>query len=201
MPTPRRTIKIRSLPRRRCRQYARSNGSLGGEDEGHPRADRDPAGAARSRILKEFVDKYPPEIQAAIAKACGRTESVSSGRCTTRRSRTWTIDDDAAAKPLKGEDKKKYAALKAELKKFADLHPGELPVGIGMHDVSAKAPATHVLKVGAYDNPHGRSAAGLPDDACSRSGQAFRRRTESHGPPDRSGELADRSCQSACPRA
>ncbi len=63
------------------------------------------------------------------------------------------MSDDDAAKQLKGDAKKKYDDLKAELAKFADLDPGEMPEGIGMADLGRIAPATHVLAVGAYDAP------------------------------------------------
>jgi hypothetical protein len=63
------------------------------------------------------------------------------------------VDDGTAAKALKGESKAKYLQLKAELNQYVSLHPGELPIGIGLREVGKIAPATHVLKGGAYDNP------------------------------------------------
>jgi hypothetical protein len=106
----------------------------------------------KQKILKDFVDKYPPEIQAAIAKPA-----------TERNPYEWQmyykakpyleIEDEAAIKTLKGDDKTKFAALQAELSKFSNLYPGDLPLGIGMRDVSAKAPATHILKTGVWDAP------------------------------------------------
>jgi hypothetical protein len=53
------------------------------------------------------------------------------------------VDDETAAKALKAAARLKYAQLKAELKQFARLHPGELPVGIGMRDVSARRLRQH----------------------------------------------------------
>ena len=63
------------------------------------------------------------------------------------------FDDETASKSLKGDEKTQYKALLAELNKFADLDPGEPPVGIGMKDLGDRAPATHILQVGAYDAP------------------------------------------------
>src|SRR5690349_22294360 len=40
--------------------------------------------------------------------------------------------DETVGKSLKGEARKNYTALVAELKQFADLDPGEPPLGIGM---------------------------------------------------------------------
>jgi hypothetical protein len=53
-------------------------------------------------------------------------------------------------KTLKGANKAKYAAFASKLKEYADLHPGELPVGSGMRDLGAQAPPTHVLAGGTY---------------------------------------------------
>jgi hypothetical protein len=61
-------------------------------------------------------------------------------------------DADVAA-ALRGAARQKYNALEQELKKFSDLHPGELPMAAGMIDVTNKAPATHVLAVGSYERP------------------------------------------------
>jgi hypothetical protein len=59
----------------------------------------------------------------------------------------------AVAGQLKGDSKKRWEELNAELKKFAGLHPGKLPVGTGIADVSMEAPTTHLLRRGNYDAP------------------------------------------------
>jgi hypothetical protein len=106
----------------------------------------------RQAILKDFVDKYPPEIQAAIAKpAADRTPF--EWQMYAKAKPYLEIDDDQAGKALKGEKKAKYAALLAELKKSATIDPGPEPIGIGMHDLSGTAPQTHLLGVGVWDNP------------------------------------------------
>jgi len=102
-------------------------------------------------LLKDFVDKYPPEIQAVIAKPAA--ERTPYEWQMFYQAKQYMDFEDAAAKALKGEDKKKYAALKAQLETYADIRPAALPIGVGMRDVSAAAPATRVLKVGAWDNP------------------------------------------------
>jgi hypothetical protein len=61
------------------------------------------------------------------------------------------VADEDAAKQLKGEPRKTYESLKAELARFDSLNPGELPEGMGMADLSRNAPSTHVLAVGVYD--------------------------------------------------
>ncbi|HYL73592.1 MAG TPA: DUF1549 and DUF1553 domain-containing protein [Bryobacteraceae bacterium] len=106
----------------------------------------------RQALLKDFVDKYPPEIQAIIAKPAAERNPFE-WQMYYKAKPYLVIEDDAAGKALKGEDRKKYLALAASLKQFADLDPGDAPMGIGMRDLSDKAPATHLLNVGAYDSP------------------------------------------------
>ena len=106
----------------------------------------------RRAILKDFVDKYPPEIQAAIAKPAAERNPFE-WQMYYKAKPYLVIDDDAAGKALKGDDRKKYQALLASLKEFKDLDPGEPPFGTGMRDLSANSPAVHVLNVGAYDAP------------------------------------------------
>ena len=106
----------------------------------------------RDRLAQEYFEKYPPEIQAMITKpAADRTPYETMMWAKAKPYLEFT--DEEAAKPLKGDAKKKYAELQAELAKFHDLDPGPLPEGIGMKDLGPTAPATHVLSVGNYDRP------------------------------------------------
>ena len=107
---------------------------------------------ARKGLLKEFIDKYPPEIQAVIAMPPAERNPYQ-WQMFAKAKPYLEFDDETCAKQLKGDEKKKYAALQADMKQFADLDPGALPIGIGMRDLSAKAPATHRLNVGAWDAP------------------------------------------------
>ncbi len=106
----------------------------------------------KQKLLKDFVDKYPPEIQAAIAKPAAERNPYE-WQMYYKAKPYLEIDDEAAKKTLKGDDKKKYAALQEELAKFSDIYPGDLPLGVGMRDISANAPATHILKTGVWDAP------------------------------------------------
>ncbi len=106
----------------------------------------------KQAILKEFMDKYPPEIQAAIVKPAAQRNPFE-WQMYAKAKPYLEIDDDQAVKVLKGEDKKKYEALTAELKQFAAIDPGETPVGIGMRDLSAQSPSTYRLNAGAWDAP------------------------------------------------
>ena len=104
----------------------------------------------KAKILKEFVDKYPLEIQEIISKPAAERNPYE-WQMFYKAKPYLTIDDDTASKALRGDAKKQYQALVAELKQFASLDPGEAPMGIGMRDVSASAPPTHRLNVGVYD--------------------------------------------------
>lgn len=106
----------------------------------------------KQKILKEFVDKYPPEIQAAIAKAPAE-RSPFEWQMYYKAKPYLEIDEEAAARALKGENKQRYQVLQAELAKFKALDPGEEPIGIGMRDLSANAPPTYILNGGAWDSP------------------------------------------------
>ncbi len=106
----------------------------------------------KQAILKEFFDKYPPEIQAAITKPAAERNPFE-WQMYAKAKPYLVIDDDQASKALKGEGKKQYESLLKELAKFSADDPGEAPVGIGMRDLSAKSPATHRLNVGAWDAP------------------------------------------------
>jgi hypothetical protein len=106
----------------------------------------------KQQILKEFLDKYPDEIQAIIAKPAAERTPFEWQMFEKARPYL-TIDDDAAGKALKADEKKQYQALLTELKQFASIDPGEMPIGIGMHDISASAPVTHRLNAGNYEAP------------------------------------------------
>jgi len=104
----------------------------------------------KDRNRKEYFDKYPPEIQAMILKpAAGRTPY--EWQMFAKAKPYLEMPDEDAAKQLKGDAKKSYDALHTELSKFNDIDPGELPEGMGMHDLGRNAPVTRVLAVGVYD--------------------------------------------------
>jgi len=107
---------------------------------------------AKAKIQKEFFDKYPPEIQAAIVKPAAERNAFE-WQMYAKAKPYMEIDDEQASKSLKGEAKKKFGALTAELNQFSALNPGEPAVGIGMRDLNAMSPATHRLAVGAWDAP------------------------------------------------
>jgi hypothetical protein len=98
----------------------------------------------------EYFEKYPAEIQAMITKPAAQ-RTPYEWQMYAKAKPYLEMPDEDAAKQLKGEAKKKYEALKAELAKFDAINPGELPEGMGMADLGRTAPTTHVLAVGVYD--------------------------------------------------
>ena len=105
----------------------------------------------RDQMVKDFLDKYPPEIQAAIAKPAAE-RTPYEWQMYYKAKPNYEFDDIAVGKTLRGAAKAKYEHLKEQLAAFSSSHPGEFPVGVGMRDVSATAPATHVLRGGSWEN-------------------------------------------------
>ncbi len=106
----------------------------------------------KQKQIKELVDKYPAEIQSIIAKPAA-DRNPFEWQMYAKAKPYLIIDDSTAGRALKGQNKAKYEALLAQLKPFADLDPGDPPIGIGMRDLSGEAPPTYRLAVGQWDAP------------------------------------------------
>jgi hypothetical protein len=113
----------------------------------------------RKEIIQEYVEKYPEDIQAALAK---KSEDRSAFECQmvakaelylNPTSHQYIASTSAVAGRLKGEQKKKWESLNGQLKEYQTLYPGKLPVATGINDLSADSPQTYVLARGNYDAP------------------------------------------------
>lgn len=104
---------------------------------------------ARKKIWDDFFDKYPPEVQEAITKPDSERTPYESQLYHQAKLYLEPSKDDVV-KSLKGEAKQRYPGFAKKLEEFASLHPGELPHGTGMRDISAQAPVTYVLAGGTY---------------------------------------------------
>ena len=62
-------------------------------------------------------------------------------------------NDQRLANSLKDETKERYRALEAELAEYDHLKPPELPVGMGIRELGAEAPKTHILSFANYAAP------------------------------------------------
>ena len=112
----------------------------------------------KHRNIQDYFDKYPAEIQAMITKPAGERSAYETQMWAKAKPYLEMSNADAA-RQLKGEQKKTYDGLKADLDRFPD--PGELPVGIGMRDLGSVAPATHILAVGNYSAPREKVEPGF----------------------------------------
>jgi hypothetical protein len=121
----------------------------------------------RRAIVKDYFDKYPPEIQAALNKPEGernpfeRQMAWKANQYLDPKSHEYIADSDAIGAKLKGEAKKRWQELKKQLDEFAGLNPGPLPIGSAMVDIGAEAPATHLLNRGIFDKPKEEVPPGL----------------------------------------
>lgn len=121
----------------------------------------------RAAIIKDYVDKYPPEIQTALSKPEAERSPFECQMVAKAmlylnpNSHQYIADTQAVAGRLKGDDKKRWESLRVELKEYEHLHPGDLPIGTGMVDLGRQTPAVHLLARGAYDAPQEEIAPGF----------------------------------------
>src|SRR5205085_1451128 len=113
----------------------------------------------RREIIKDYVEKYPAEIQTALAKAPGERspfecQMVAKAELYLNpKSHQYLAPTSAVVGKLKGPAKERWSELKTQLDEFKALHPGEMAIGTGIVDLSADAPKTFLLKRGNYDAP------------------------------------------------
>lgn len=121
----------------------------------------------RRDLIKDYVDKYPPEIQTALAKpASERTPFecqmvVKAELYLNPKSHQYLAPTAQVLPKLKGEARKRWDELNEQLESFKSLHPGDLPIGAGFMDISDEAPKTFLLKRGNWDAPKDEVAPGL----------------------------------------
>ncbi|MDB6052724.1 MAG: hypothetical protein JWN25_247 [Verrucomicrobiales bacterium] len=121
----------------------------------------------RKEIEKDLFDKYPAEIQEALKKPASDRSSMDwlmyhkARQYLDPQAYLYVAPTSAVVGKLKGEEKKRWEELNAELSKFKDLHPGKLPLGSAITDANDHAPTTAVLKGGAYDRPKEEVAPGF----------------------------------------
>jgi hypothetical protein len=113
----------------------------------------------RQEIIKDYVDKYPEEIQLALTKPAGDRTAFEAQMVAKARlyvdtsSHQYIASSRTVAARLKPAEKERWAELQSELKSFEPLHPGPLPLGTGMVDLSNTAPPTYLLGRGNWDAP------------------------------------------------
>ncbi len=121
----------------------------------------------RDAIRKDFVDKYPDNIRAALEKPAGERTPFEHQMVAKARlyldpaSHQYLAPASACVGRMKKDDKERWNALKRRLDGFASLHPGTKPRGTGVADVAAEPPPTHLLKRGLWDAPLGEVMPGF----------------------------------------
>ena len=106
----------------------------------------------RTKSYKSRYTAYVEEVQQALDTPVEQRTAMQ--RWMTHKARNFMNPaDEDLAKGLRGSAKQCYQDLKVELDKFEHLHPGSLPIGVGITELSAEPLPTHVLSVGAYDRP------------------------------------------------
>src|SRR5213594_3854468 len=106
----------------------------------------------RKEIADDNYAKFPPEVQAAISRP-GPERTPIEWQMYYKALPYLNPDHQSIVGSLSGEAKKRWETLKVDLNKFSDLYPGELPVGIGICDLSREAPKTFLLSGGVYSAP------------------------------------------------
>ena len=110
-------------------------------------------GQKRAEAFESQVNRRSPETQAAFNKPAA--ERTMYERLLFQQ-HMWQMryhNDEALAKTLEDDAKERYRELQEELEKFAHLKPSELPLGMGIRELGAEAPATHVLSFANYAAP------------------------------------------------
>ncbi len=102
-------------------------------------------------MFKENFDKFPPEIQDSITTSADKRTPIQWQMYYKAKPQV-EFTPEEASKKLKGDAKKAYAALNAQLAELTKQYPfPPAPIAQAMIDNDAHAPATHVLSVGVYD--------------------------------------------------
>ena len=114
----------------------------------------------RQAAIKDFADKYPPEIQAILKKPkeqrdpYERMMAARAGQYLDPSSWAFVGRPEKILPSMPAEPKRRWYELKARLDQVsAELHPGELPQTPSMADLGPAAPTTYLLHRGNYDAP------------------------------------------------
>ncbi|HEX4948767.1 MAG TPA: DUF1549 and DUF1553 domain-containing protein [Blastocatellia bacterium] len=106
-------------------------------------------------LYMDSFEKYPAEIQTAITTPPEKRDMM---QWLMYHKAQWQLyygvdeDGNGVKNKLKGEQKKQWEALRAQLATFDAIKPKPLPIGSGITDVGKEAPKHHLLLGGGYDN-------------------------------------------------
>src|SRR6266540_1813783 len=121
----------------------------------------------RDDIIKDYVEKYPEDVRAALARPESERTMLEWQMVHKARqyidpsSYQYIATSKAIEGRMKGEERTQYQELKAHLATFQNIHPGELPIGTGITDVAPEPPSTYLLRRGVYNAPNEEVYAGF----------------------------------------
>ena len=132
----------------------------------------------RRELEKDYFDKYPGAIQDILKKPASernpyeRQMAWKAAQYLDPRSHAYVGNTEAVIGKWRAEEKKKkssgktnaierYETLRKKLGEFASLHPGPLPMTIGMGDLGEAAPPTFLLSRGSYEKPKEETPPGF----------------------------------------
>ena len=104
----------------------------------------------RERGFRSRYTAYVAEVQEALDTSAEQRTPMQRWMNNKAKYFMYPSDEDLARGLRRGE-KQCYEELKAELDKFAHLHPGELPIASGISELTRESLPTHVLSNGVYD--------------------------------------------------
>ena len=113
----------------------------------------------RDAILRDYIEKYPENIQVALRKQPGERTSFEHQMVAKARlyldpaSHQYLAPSGACAARMKADEKARWTELRRRLDGFAPQHPGPLPIATGLTDVAEIPPPTFILKRGLWDAP------------------------------------------------
>ncbi len=104
------------------------------------------------KIYDDAFTKFPEEIQEAV-NTPPEQRTAFQWQMYYKAKPQLNVEPDDAAKRLRGADRERWNAMKAELAKSEPLNPGPMPLASGVVDIGREAPKTFTLAVGVYDAP------------------------------------------------
>lgn len=118
----------------------------------------------RNYTPEQLLARYPDYVIAAIKTPAGERSSIQAwmasllatkdcGTCPLRPKPYLDRSFRGVVRKLSAEDRKRFDELDTALAELEHLKPPDIDRGTGIADVSADAPATHVLGGGIYTNP------------------------------------------------
>ncbi len=120
-------------------------------------------GPAREKALNGGLSRFEEDVRAMMLKAdADRTAYEKQLVVQVLQNFESKLKEESLAKSLKGDDKKRYEELQAELATFAEQKPKPLPTIMGITDAGRQAPPQFRYDGGDYRKPLDEVQPGFP---------------------------------------